>query len=103
MANRSDRDDLHAPPLFKTFAGGTLRVLESTDAPANAQHLPCQLAVQISAVNQHLDVKDGNGVVNSIVFALTGVFVLRMAPLTIEASSTAAFVTVFWQPMPRVG
>jgi hypothetical protein len=104
MANRSDRDDLHAPPLFKTFTSfAAQKVLESADAPPNAQHLPCQLTVQVGAGAQHLDVKDSNGTVNVLTFPAAGSFTIRMAPSTIETTTNVAGVTVFWQPMARTG
>lgn len=102
MANRSDRDDLHAPPLMKSFTSfAAQKKLESSDAPANAQHLPCQLTVQVGVANQHLDMTDGNGSAVVMTFPAVGTFTFRMAPLTIETTTTVAGVTVFWQPMAR--
>lgn len=101
MANRSDSDQLRAPCLFKTFTGGTLRLLESADAPANAQHLPCEIWVAVGTAG-NLVMKDANGVSNTIAFP-AGVFPLRCAPLTLEAATAATItVTVFWQPMARI-
>ena len=104
MANRSDRDDLHAPPLFKTFTGGTARALESTDAPANAQHLPCSILVVVKTATSNLVMKDANGVSNTLALPVGVYGPWRCAPLTLEATTDANInVTVFWQPMARCG
>lgn len=101
MANRSDGDFQRAPCLFKTFAGGVARALESTDAPPNAQHLPCQVTVQVGAGAQHLDITDSDGNANVMTFAAAGTFTFRCAPFSLQATSTIVSVTVYWQPMAR--
>ncbi len=107
MGNRSSRDDLHSPPLFRTFAGNSAqRLLESTDAPVNAQHLPCAVLFQVVNAGATFIFKDSAGVSNTLKFAAVGAFMLRMAPLTYETGGTAAatdFFTVFWQTLARSG
>jgi hypothetical protein len=49
MAKSSVRRDLFAPCLAKTFAASTAAVLHSTDAPSNAQHLPCGVVIGVGA------------------------------------------------------
>ena len=103
MANRSARDDIYAPCLFRNFTSFTSQILlESTDAPANAQQLPCELLVQVHTAAQHLDVKDAGGTKTVITFEAVGNFRLRMAPVSIETTTNVPGVTVFWQPCARV-
>lgn len=101
MAIRSDDDYSNAPPLAKTFAGGTVRALESTDAPVNAQHLPCQVTVQAQTTGKTFIFKDAAGVSNTMTFPAVGCFTFRCAPATFEAASTVEFLTVYWQPLAR--
>lgn len=102
MANRSDGDYQRAPCLFKTFAGGSLRVLESTDAPPNAQHLPCAILVVVVTAASNLVMKDSDGVSNTQLLPVGVYGPWRCAPSTLEAATSAnVTVTAFWQPMAR--
>ncbi len=94
-----DRD--FPPQYSKRFTSfASQLVLSGADAPTRQRHLPCQVAVEATAA-QHLDYIDSNGVLVAMTFPATGFFVLRMAPSTIETSTTVTAVTVFWEgPTP---
>ena len=95
-----DRD--YPPQYSKRFTSFASQiVLSGADAPTRQRHLPCQVAVEVGADAQHLDYIDTNGVMVPMTFPLKGFYVIRMAPSTIETSTTVAGVTVFWEgPTP---
>ena len=98
MANLiNSRDDLHAASIAATFAGGVARDLSGTDAPRNAQHLPCAVTVQVSVAAQHLDFTDVNGTSNVMTFPAVGTFHLtHVAPAALLATGNINQVTVWW-------
>lgn len=103
MANRPVRDDLFSPSLLRTFTSfAAQKKLDTTDAPPNAQSLPCQLIVQVGVADQHLDLTDSGGTACVLTFPAVGTYVLRISPLTIETTTTVAGVTVCWNPAARV-
>lgn len=99
MANLiNSRDDLHAPCIAATFAGGSVKDLTDADAPRNARHLPCAVTVQVGAANQHLDFTDVNGTSNVMTFPAVGTFHLpHVAPAALLVTGTVAQVTIWWQ------
>jgi hypothetical protein len=63
-------------------------------------YLPCQVVVEVAAaaVSPNLDYIDGGGALVSMAFpaGVAGLYVLRMAPSTIETTTGEVAVTVFW-------
>lgn len=97
MAAYPVTDERYPPIYFRRFTDfDPALVLHSTDAPASAQHLPCQLVVEVGTADQHLDVTDADGVTAAVNFDAVGTYVLRLAPVTIAITTTVAAVTVCW-------
>lgn len=97
MAAYPVTDERYPPTLFTRFTsyvGGL--VLHSTNAPLVAQHLPCQLIVEVTTADTHLDVTDSAGTAVVINFDAVGTFVLRLAPVSLQSSTNVAAVTVCW-------
>lgn len=91
-------DRIYPPKFSKRFTSfGAQLILHSTAAPAACQFLPCQVIVEISdTTGKHFDYIDSAGTMVSLVFKAIGNYVLRMAPTSIETTTTADSVTVFW-------
>jgi len=90
--------DLHFPPtISKTFTSfpQTVGGASSVVASLKVFYRPCQLIV-VHTTGDALAYTDDGGA-NTITFATDGVTVLRLAPLTIDAGTTANSVTVNWQ------
>ncbi len=90
----SDRD---FPPAYsKRFTSFVAQlVLHAADAPASQPHLPSMVVVEhdVADVFAYTDL---DSTVKSITFPVAGVTPFRMAPATIETTTTATAVTVFW-------
>lgn len=92
--------DLHFPPSYSkrfTTYPRTVSGSPNVDAPAKIYHMPCQVVVEISAADQHFDYTDNNGTSVVMPFKVAGNYTIRMAFNTIDAGTTAASVTVYWQ------
>jgi hypothetical protein len=89
------------PPAFSTrftsFASQLVLSGVGNSSPAGVKHLPCQVVVEVSTADTHLDYKDGSNVLVAMNFKVPGTYVIRMAPSSIETTTTVAAVTVFWQ------
>jgi|SRR5690606_30482592 len=100
MAQSSVRRDLFAPPFAKTFAASTPAVLHSTDAPANAQHLPCAVLIGVGAAAGQFVFVDANGVTNTVELGdIVDPLYLPIAPAELTEANDFP-VTVFWNPAP---
>lgn len=106
MAQMPCKDLDYPPTLSKRFtAFGTTIVLQGATgqtagtAPTQNNNLPCQVLIEhiAAAVFAYTD---GFGVTNSITFPVSGITIIRMAPYTIETSTTVTAATVWWQSGP---
>lgn len=93
--------DLHFPPSWsKTFTSFVAQVVLSgtgaSSAPVPIEHMPCQVVIGHTAADVFA-YTDNAGVVNTMTFPASGTTVIRCAINTIETTTTADFVTVFWQ------
>jgi hypothetical protein len=95
MANLiQSRSDLHVPPVTGSFLGNVAKDLTGTDAPRNAQHLPC--GVIVSGTGNAI-FGDINGTLFTIPAATAAVW-YPVAPATISVTGDAtAKIVVFWQ------
>src|SRR5688572_23043564 len=96
------RDDAYAPPYsirFTSFASQLVLHGLGEDAPSGIKHPPCQVVIEVDTADQVFAYIDAAGETNEIEFPAVGTYCYRMAPLSIETTTTAAAVTVFW-PVP---
>jgi len=99
MAAYITSDSEYPPPYsvrFTSFASQLVLHSETDDAPAGVNWLPGQVVVEVDTADQHLDYIDLAGAAVAMEFPAVGTYVLRMAPVSIETSTTVAAVTVFW-------
>ncbi len=95
------KPDARPPTISKRFttfvAQKTLTVADVTNgSPTGVTWRPCQLVVEADAGDVLAYVDDGGSTV-SMAFLATGTYgPFRMSPLTLETSTTANAVTVFW-------
>jgi hypothetical protein len=82
---------------FTSFASQLVLHGVGTAAPTGVKHLPCQVVVEVTTADTHFDYLDGANAVVAMNFDAVGTYVLRMAPSSIETTTTVAAVTVFWQ------
>jgi hypothetical protein len=94
------RDDAF-PPAFSTrftsFASQLVLSGVGNASPSGVKHLPCQVVVEVTTADTHFDYKDGANVLVAMNFDAVGTYIIRMAPSSIETTTTVAAVTVFWQ------
>lgn len=98
MANTTPRDDLHAPPFFKTFTSFASAV-DLADQCPNGDHLPCQVFVDADAA-EVFEMTDALGNTATITFTAAWAGVIRCAPKTLTTNNTVSGVTAFWHPEP---
>jgi hypothetical protein len=109
MAAYAVQDHVYPPQYskrFTSFASQLILHLDTANGGAAPvvtgmgneviSYLPCQVVVEVGAADQHLDYLDGGGALVAMNFDAVGTYVLRMAPSSIETTTTAAAVTVFW-------
>ncbi len=90
--------DAYYPPQYsKRFTSFAAQlVLHSGAAFAGEEHLPCQVALEVVTIDTHFDYIDSVGVLVALTFPAVGLYVLRMAPVSIETTTNIRAVTVFW-------
>ena len=94
------RDDAYPPTYSKRFTSFASQLVlhgTSSSAPSGILHLPCQLVIEVDTADTILAYKDAASTTVSMNFDAVGTYVLRMAPSSIETTTTVAAVTVFWQ------
>lgn len=103
MALCTVRNDLHNPPLSRTYTSfGSVITLhqKSPSAPdVPVDHLPCGMFVNADAADV-LAYKDALGVVNTITFAAAVSQYLPITASTLETTTTCNSVTVCWNVEP---
>lgn len=80
-----------------TANGGAAPVVAKPIGPIS--WLPCQVVVEVAEADigtASLSYIDGGGAAVSMTFPAAGVYVLRMAPTSIETATADVAVTVFW-------
>ncbi len=77
-----------------TDHGGAAPVVTGSGTDRIA-HLPCQVVVEAAAADVFAYL-DGGGQLVSLTFDVAGVYTFRMAPSSIETTTTVDAVTVFW-------
>lgn len=91
--------DVDYPPSYSTrfVSFGSTITLHGAggSAPAANLNLPCQVFIEHDA-GQVFAYKDGDTTTKSITFKVTGNTGIRMAPSTIETTTTVTAVTVWW-------
>ncbi len=102
MAQVSIPDDKHAPTYSRRYlAFGSAISLHTQGAsaavspPAGIAHLPCQVIVEHD-VGDVFAYTDSEGTTKEMAFLTAGTTAYRMAPSTIETTTTCVAVTVFW-------
>ncbi len=94
--------DLHFPPSWsRTFTSFVAQVVLSgtgaTSAPVPIEHMPCQVLI-VHDIGDVFAYIDNSGLTNTWTFTHAGVTgPIRLAFNTIETTTTANAVTVFWQ------
>lgn len=97
MAARCVTDAYYPPQYSKRFTSFAAQlVLHGAAAPPDTQHLPCQVVVETTAANQHLDYIDSAGALVAMNFLTPGLYGFRMAPTSLETTTTVTAATVFW-------
>ncbi len=80
-----------------TVNGGAAPAIQSTSGFGPAiSHLPSQVVVEVTTADTHFDYIDSAGALVAMNFDAVGTYILRMAPTSIETTTTVAAVTVFW-------